>query len=115
MIDYPVVSIYTRNEFGNSSIVKFGGWDESALKNGTSLRMYRLGNDTEGSNLALVVRNISIGNLTFLGGDLNKQEQVHFNPAVPFVYASESDFTTLKQALIANYTNSTGFKCDSDD
>lgn len=27
MIDYPIVSIYTRNEFGNSSIVKFGGWD----------------------------------------------------------------------------------------
>lgn len=65
MIDYPIVSIYTRTEFGNSSIIKFGGWDQSALKEGTSLRMYTLGNDTVGSNLSLLFRSISIGNITF--------------------------------------------------
>lgn len=27
MIDYPIVSIYTRNEEGNSSTIKFGSWD----------------------------------------------------------------------------------------
>ena len=37
MIDNPIVSIYTRNEFGNSSIIKFGGWDVSALMKGTTL------------------------------------------------------------------------------
>ena len=37
MIDDPIVSIYTRNEFGNSSIIKFGGWDNKALVPGTTL------------------------------------------------------------------------------
>ena len=37
MIDHPVVSVYTRSEFGNSSIVKFGGWDSYALMKGTTL------------------------------------------------------------------------------
>ena len=32
MIDNEIVSIYTRNELGNSSIIKFGSWDQSALK-----------------------------------------------------------------------------------
>ena len=42
MIDSPIVSIYTRNEFGNSSIIKFGGWDETALMKGTTLQMNHL-------------------------------------------------------------------------
>lgn len=65
MIDYPIVSIYTRNEFGNSSIVKFGGWDQSALKDGENLTMYHLSDSTEGKDLSLLTRSISIGNITF--------------------------------------------------
>ena len=44
MIDYEIVSIYTRNELGNSSIIKFGSWDQSALKSGETLKMFRLSN-----------------------------------------------------------------------
>ena len=40
MIDFPIISIYTRNEVGNSSTVKFGGWDQSALADGETLKMY---------------------------------------------------------------------------
>ena len=53
MIDYPIVSIYTRNEYGNSSIVKFGGWDHHALKEGTNLTMYQMGSNSLDGDLAL--------------------------------------------------------------
>ena len=42
MIDHPIVSIYTRNELGNSSIIKFAGWDEIAIMKGTTLQMNHL-------------------------------------------------------------------------
>ena len=37
MIDHPVVSVYTQNGFGNSSIIKFGGWDEEGMGEGETL------------------------------------------------------------------------------
>lgn len=60
MIDHPIVSIYTRNEIGNSSTIKFGSWDQSGMKDGETLKMYQLGYGTLSTlDLGLPTRNIS--------------------------------------------------------
>ena len=113
MIDHPIVSIYTRTEFGNSSIIKFGGWDQSALKDGTNLTMYKIGSDDQGGDLALKANMIEMGNLSFISPYLElKTQRINFNPAVPFVYTNSASFKTIIDVLKSNYTNSTGFSCD---
>lgn len=42
LITNNVVSIYTDTKTGNSSIVKFGGWDEAGIKNSNSSLMQML-------------------------------------------------------------------------
>lgn len=41
LITHSVISIYQNNEYGNSSYVKFGGWDLEALQTNTSLYMVK--------------------------------------------------------------------------
>ena len=55
LIDNPIVSIYTKNDYGNSSIIKFGGWDESSLMKGTTLQMNHL---ADLHSLQLMTQNI---------------------------------------------------------
>ena len=41
LITHNMLSIYSRLESGNSSFVKFGGWDEIAIADGSALKMFR--------------------------------------------------------------------------
>ena len=41
MIDHEIVMVNAMNVRGNSSVVKFGGYDQNALKAGTSLTVLR--------------------------------------------------------------------------
>lgn len=93
MIDHPVVSFYTRNEEGNSSTIKFGGWDESGLEGGASdLKMYSLGHgEYETGDLGLPTRNISQGDLFYQ----HEPHKVSFNPSVPYIFVNAKDFQRM--------------------
>lgn len=109
MIDYEIVSIYTKGEAGNSSLVKFGGWDQSGLLSGENLKMYR----THSANdLSLFFNHAKIGNFQMSSTTIKRR--VHLNPAVPFIYMPKTDWKTVTdyfQSFYDQYKNM-DFTCD---
>ena len=110
MIDHEIVSIYTRNELGNSSIIKFGSWDQSALKSGETLKMFRLGNLQD-----LTVRGM---NTSYSGISFN-QTWINFNPAVPYIHLSPDDWSKINavsQNHIKNQLSSSyNYECNKNE
>ena len=90
MIDYEIVSIYTRGETGNSSLVKFGGWDQSGMYDGEKLQMFRT---HSASDLSLFFNHAKIGKFNLPSSTIKRR--VHLNPANKFIYMPKNDWQTV--------------------
>ena len=83
-----MVSIYSSLFPGNSSLVKFGSYDESGIKNGTSLNLIRC-IDTQ--SWAMNLFNFSVGNNTIP----SLTAKVLLEPSLPFIYVANSDWPLM--------------------
>ena len=111
MIDHEIVSIYTRGEAGNSSLVKFGGWDQDGLAAGEQLKMQR----THSANdLSLFFNHAKIGHFQMSSSTVKRR--VHLNPAVKYIYMPDSDWQTITDYLQSFYDQYShmNFTCDQE-
>ena len=86
-IENKVFSIYTSRNLGNSTHIRFGGYDLNGIAENESLKYIRTINQ---STWAVEIGKLSIGGKTM---DINYEEKtLQFDPAVPYIYLPSSDF-----------------------
>ena len=92
---------------GNSSVVKFGGYDESALKG--ELNIF---STTTTDAWMLTAKGFSFG-----GNDdntwQNEARHVVFSPDKPFLYLPPTDMMIFRKELLASYGSD--LTCDEDE
>jgi hypothetical protein len=90
MIDHQVVMVNAMNNRGNSSVIKFGGYDMNALKaEVTDLTVLRT---KDASSYSLTASVFDYGSNSLLSG-VNKN--VHLNPHLPYLYVPDADATHI--------------------
>lgn len=87
MIDHEIVMVNAMNVRGNSSVVKFGGYDQNALKAGTSLTVLRT-KDEKG--YILKASEFKYDSTSLISGI---PKDVDLNPQLPYMYVPDSDST----------------------
>jgi len=99
-----VVAFYTRMEDGNSSHIKFGGWDQSAIAEGGSLVMVRT---RDVNSFQLNAHQFYIGEELFL----DKIRAIDIDPMLPYIYMPDLDYVKIQEKLQEIYYGQ-GIKCD---
>jgi hypothetical protein len=92
-IDHMVVSFYVRMESGNSSVIKFGSYDESGIEPGSRLCVFK--------TVALNTWSLRANNLK-LGVEklaASGYRQVSMEPQLPYLYMPDADFTQFREKL----------------
>ena len=79
--------INSLNSSGNSSVIKFGGWDIGSLTPGNSLQVLRTKNE---KSWTLLAGNIMYNKTLVLTG-VNKE--INLSPHLPYLYIPDSDWT----------------------
>jgi len=88
-----VVSFYVRMESGNSSVIKFGSYDESGIEPGSRLCVFK--------TVALNTWSLRANNLK-LGVEklaASGYRQVSMEPQLPYLYMPDADFTQFREKL----------------
>jgi len=103
VITHPIVAINARDSSsttGSDTVVKFGGWDKTMVKDEKLMLLYTVPDDNGKAQFALKSQNWKMG-----GVDINKsvEKVVHFNPSLPYMYIPVSDYSQLT----ANITDKT--------
>ena len=104
IIDHLVLGMYMRHENGNSSNIKFGGWDKSALAPGVALRTFRTYSP---AHWDLKANNYMLGGKCFL---CDVQRIISIDPHIPYLYIPTNDWTDFADAMTANFGT---LHCDS--
>jgi hypothetical protein len=78
---------------GNSSVVKFGSWDPSALAPGASLTTLRT-NDAK--NWVLKSSEIKLNGVSFLSG---VDKEVEISPHLPYLYMPDAEWSHFAYAM----------------
>jgi hypothetical protein len=81
----------------NSSVVKFGGWDQSAIQAGDELHMFRTHNL---EHWRLTADNFTLGDKPFLDGQMRLLD---INSHLPFLYLPEADWLKFAELLEQEY------------
>lgn len=81
-----IFGLYIRNENGNSSNIKFGGWDRSALYPGQTLTTFRTYST---AHWDLKANSFMLGGKTFLGD----RRVISIDPHIPYLYIPNADWT----------------------
>ena len=100
------MAIYTEATYGNSSIVKFGGWDAAGIKNGdvSSLRMLQTKSNSEWMLNAQVItqgsqqaepQQFTGDYVAITATDSSQPRDIFIDPQVSFLYVPELDFTHI--------------------
>ena len=92
-IDHNVVSFYVRMESGNSSVIKFGSYDESGIEPGHRLRVFK--------TIAINSWSLRANNLK-LGVEALKTSgyrQISLEPQLPYLYMPDADFDEFRLKL----------------
>ena len=95
------------NTRGNSSIIKFGGWDLDALDPGTSLTVLKTANE---KSWTLIASEFMYNNKSLLTG-VNKN--VDLNPHLPYLYIPDGDWTHFAFVINDLYA-STAYPIETD-
>lgn len=87
MIEFSVFSMYISTEPGNSSHIKFGGWDSQGIADGDSLHMI----DTISTDsLAVKLTSFSINRRVYHTED--PQQSLILDPSVQYIHVPEKEF-----------------------
>ena len=78
--------INAQNTHGNSSVVKWGSWDQNAIMPGEQLVLQQ----TLGLNWTLMAKNFYMFDEVYLK-DVPKK--IHVDPHLPYMYLPEADYT----------------------
>lgn len=94
-IDNSVVMINVDLTLGNSSVVKFGGYDEKSLKD--DLNIYNV--TAPYDQWMLTATGYTFGN------DVNTDEAIHvvFSPDKPFLYMPPTNLNSMHKELLSEY------------
>lgn len=93
IIDHIVVSFYVRMESGNSSVIKFGSYDESGIEPGNALKVFK----TLATNTwSLRANNFKLGTQTL---SHTGYRQVSLEPQLPYLYLPNADFQQFREKL----------------
>jgi len=106
-IDYNILSVYVSEEEGKSSIIKFGGWDQISLKNGTELHMFKAATKSSwhliSDSITFAGKNLLTAEDSSFGGRTveKKDRFINIDPMVPYVTVPSSDFELIKKQLMS--------------
>jgi hypothetical protein len=95
--------MYLRTESGNSSNIKFGGWDPAALAPGADLKMFRT---VSTSHWDLKSDDFLMGGKPFL----QDVRYISIDPHIPYLYIPTYDWNLFSNAMSENYPD---LKCSS--
>jgi len=97
MIDHQVVMVNAMNQRGNSSIIKFGGWDQSALKPGSSLTVLKTKDEKSWT--------LSASEFLYNGTNLitGIDKRIDLNPHLPYLYIPDADWTHFAFTINSQY------------
>ena len=87
VIDHQIVMVNAMNQRGNSSVIKFGGWDQSALKPGTQLTVLKTKDEKSWT--------LSASEFLYNGTSLitGIDKRIDLNPHLPYLYIPDADWT----------------------
>ena len=108
MIDHQVVMVNAMNTRGNSSVIKFGGWDLEALTPGTSLTVLK----TENEKSWTLKSSLFSYNGTNLFTSV-VEKNIDLNPHLPYLYIPDADWTHFAYSMHNIYAT-TGYDIDCD-
>ena len=95
LITNKVVSIFHQMDRGNKSTLKFGSWDQNALKSDTNLTIFRT---TSPNSWSLLGDSLKMKKLTFRTREL----QIMLSPEFPFIYLPTKYWNKISDYLIKN-------------
>lgn len=108
MIDHQVVMVNAMNTRGNSSVIKFGGYDESALQAGSSLVVLRTKSE---KSFTLIAAEFYYGAVNLLSG---VAKDIELNPHLPYLYVPDADITHIMYQINAMYPDGSAYPIDCD-
>ena len=94
-IDYNIISIYMSQDKGNSSSVKFGGWDTNAMIFPGTPYMLKTIDD---QSWALQMNNFRFTTITS-EWKFSLTPKILFEPSLPFIYIPDGDFMNIVENL----------------
>ena len=98
-IDHIIFSVYLKMEFGNTTHIKFGGYDEEGIIGGNPYDMQFL--KTKSVNTwAVDLMKVEIGNKN---STIGKNRKVLFELAYPYIYVPQLDFIYLAKVINTAY------------
>lgn len=89
--------INAANSHGNSSVVKWGSWDQSAIASGSTLELQQ----TLGANWTLQASNFFLNGIQYL---TTVGKQIHLDPHLPYLYMPLAEFTHFAVELEKLYS-----------
>mmetsp|Transcript_8602 Transcript_8602/g.14529 ORF Transcript_8602/g.14529 Transcript_8602/m.14529 type:complete len:242 (+) Transcript_8602:551-1276(+) len=104
-IDHNIISVYTDSRSSVNSLLKIGGWDQVAIKDGAKLEMFRTNNN---GNWMLGVESYQFNKMDLV--DSTQTRYVFLEPQLPFIYIPDSDFKTFRTVMKNSYPN---IECDT--
>jgi len=87
------------NTRGNSSVIKFGGWDSDSLNPGTSLTVLKT---VDEKSWTLVASEFTYNNTSVFTNTAVKN--IDLNPHLPYLYIPEGDWTHFAFTINEMYT-----------
>lgn len=97
-IDHLIFGLYIREEYGNSSNIKFGGWDPSALQPGASLITFRTYSP---QHWDLKADNFMIDGKAFL----SDVRIISIDPHIPYLYIPNNDWNDFAREMSLIYAD----------
>ena len=96
------------NVRGNSSVIKFGGYDENALADGNTLTVLRTKNE---KSFTLLASDFYYGDTSLLTG---VPKDIDLNPHLPYLYVPDADITHVMYKINELYPESSAHPIDCD-
>lgn len=87
LIDHMTLMLNSNVEDGDSSVLKFGSWDKSALKAGETLKNFKTKDST---SWAVTANNFLLDGLSYVSGVI---KDIDFSPHLPYLYLPNGDWT----------------------
>ena len=91
MINHQIIMVNAMNKRGDSSVVKFGGWDQNALADGSSLTVLRTKDET---SYTLIASKFFYGTHDLLP-NTGVTKDIELSPHLPYLYVPDADATHL--------------------
>mmetsp|Transcript_5551 Transcript_5551/g.9502 ORF Transcript_5551/g.9502 Transcript_5551/m.9502 type:complete len:159 (+) Transcript_5551:624-1100(+) len=105
-IDHMIFSVYMQMNEGNSTHIKFGGFDEEGIKGGDAKKNLIFLKTKDKTTWEIPLQTVKLGEtmLDVTAGSKETDRFVLFELAYPFIYMPLSDFQVIAKALNSLYT-----------